>query len=69
MSGIIISLKAARVNANFTQDEVAKAMNISKTTLVNWEKGTSEPSVTQAFELSEMYNMPLDHIFLKSKSH
>ena len=34
-----ISLAAARVNANMTQDDTAKAMKVSKTTVVNWEKG------------------------------
>lgn len=34
-----ISLAAARVNAGLTQDEVAKRMHVSKTTILNWEKG------------------------------
>ena len=34
-----ISLKAARVNANFTQQEVANKLQISKHTVINWEKG------------------------------
>ena len=59
-----ISLAAARVNAGLTQEEVAKAMNISKNTLVNWEKGKAEPTINQGRRLSELYNMPLEHIFL-----
>ena len=34
---IQISLAAARVNACMTQDSVAKAMHVSKQTVVNWE--------------------------------
>ena len=34
-----ISLAAARVNANLTQEDVARAMHLSKNTIVNWEKG------------------------------
>lgn len=34
-----ISLAAARVNANLTQRDVAKALGISTQTLVNWEAG------------------------------
>lgn len=64
MSEVIrISLAAARVNAGFTQDEVAKKLKITKNTLVSWEKGCSEPKISQAKELSELYNMPLDCIF------
>lgn len=69
MEKLQISLAAARVNAGLTQEEVAKNMKISKNTLVNWEKGTSEPTVTQGLRLSELYNMPLDNIFLPSKSN
>ena len=60
---IQISLAAARVNANLTQDEVVRELKITKNTLVAWEKGTSEPKISQARELSKLYNMPLDCIF------
>ena len=63
MSKLQRSLAAARVNAEMTQTEAAKAMSVSKNTLVNWEKGTSKPSITQAKELSVIYKIPLDYIF------
>nr|DAE97179.1 MAG TPA: helix-turn-helix domain protein [Caudoviricetes sp.] len=66
---IQISLAAARVNACMTQGSVAKAMRVSKQTVVNWEKGISEPKTSQALELSELYKMPLDYIFLPIKSN
>lgn len=69
MEKLQISLAAARVNAGMTQDDVSKAMKISKNTLVNWEKGSSEPTITQGRKLSELYNMPLDNIFLPTKSN
>lgn len=69
MSKLQISLAAARVNAEMTQTEAAKAMSVSKNTLVNWEKGTSKPSITQAKELSAIYKIPLDYIFLLIKSN
>lgn len=69
MKNLQISLAAARVNAGLTQEEVVKKMHISKNTLVNWEKGTSEPTITQGRMLSEIYNIPLDNIFLPMKSN
>lgn len=69
MEVIQISLAAARVNAGLTQEEVAKMMKISKNTLVNWEKGISEPTITQGRELSKFYKIPLDNIFLPTKSN
>lgn len=64
-----ISLAAARVNAGMTQEQVAKQMNVSKNTVVNWEKGKTEPSISQSKILSKIYNMPLDYIFLQTKSN
>ncbi|MFQ9891854.1 MAG: helix-turn-helix transcriptional regulator [Emergencia sp.] len=64
-----ISLAAARVNAGLTQDDVAKEMHVGKQTIVNWEKGNSEPKLEQARALSALYNMPLDYIFLPCKSN
>lgn len=69
MKNLQISLAAARVNAGLTQEEVVKKMHISKNTLVNWEKGTSEPTITQGRMLSKIYNIPLDNIFLPMKSN
>ena len=37
--GFRISLAAARVNAELTQDEVAKKLHVGKQTVVSWEKG------------------------------
>ena len=62
-----ISLAAARVNAGMTQEDVAKALKVSKNTIVNWEKGETEPKISRIRELSELYNMPLDNIFLPNK--
>lgn len=63
-----ISLAAARVNAGMTQEDVAKSMKVSKNTVVNWEKGSSNLKVSQAQELSKLYSMPLEYIFLPAKS-
>lgn len=64
MEKIKISLAAARVNAGFTQDEVAKAIHVGKQTIVSWEKGLTEPKISQSRQLSELYKMPLENIFL-----
>lgn len=63
-----ISLASARVNAKMTQEEVAKAIKVSKNTIVNWENGRSEPKSSQIRELSELYNIPVDNIFISYKS-
>lgn len=68
MSEIKISLAAARVNAKMTQEEVSKAMHISKNTIVNWESGKAKPSLASLTLMSQLYKMPIDNIYLPSES-
>lgn len=65
MEKLQITLAAARVNAKMTQEDVAREMHVSKQTVVNWEKGNSEPSISQSKKLSELYSMPLEYIFFE----
>ncbi len=58
-----ITLAAARVNKNMSQQEVATMLKIAKSTLIAWEKGRSAPSVLQADELCRIYERPRDSIF------
>ena len=64
-----ISLAAARVNAGMTQEDVSRALKVSKNTIVSWEKGATEPTISRVRELSELYNIPLDNIFFPYKSN
>lgn len=59
-----ISLAAARVNVCMTQEEVAKKMHVSKTTIVNWEKGKIIPGIPEMEMLSRIYKIPQNNIFL-----
>lgn len=69
MEKLQISLAAARVNAGLSQDDVSKELHVAKQTIVNWENGKSEPSISQGRALSELYKMPLEFIFLPEKSN
>lgn len=64
-----MSLAAARVDAGMTQEDVAKALHVSKATIVSWENGSSEPKISQAKALCELYDRPIDDIFLPTKSN
>ena len=59
-----ISLKAARVNANLTQQKVADKIKVSKHTIINWEKGKTNVAYAPLKVLSEIYNVEIDNIFL-----
>ena len=63
-----ISLAAARVNADMTQNDVAESLHVSNKTVGNWENGTSTPSFSTMKTLSDMYKIPIDNILLPTKS-
>ena len=65
---IQISLRAARVNAGMTQEDVAKIMQVSRQTIANWEKGKISPKISEIMMLSKVYNTPSDYIFLPYES-
>lgn len=65
---IQISLAAARVNAQLTQEQVAAKMKVGKRTIINWEKGIAIPSFADISMLSDIYKIPVDNILLSKKS-
>ena len=61
-----ITLKAARVNKNLTQEEAAKLLGISKDSLWNYENGRSFPDVRVVKKMEEVYGLSYDNlIFLQ----
>ena len=65
---IRISLKAARVNAGLTMEDVCKSLRVSKATVLNWEKGYTMPSAEKAIAMSELYKIPLENIIFYKNS-
>lgn len=64
-----ISLKAARVNANLSQKDAARELNVSNKTLTNWENGKSFPSAEKIDALCKLYKLSYDNIiFLPNNS-
>ena len=57
-----LPLKAARVNAGLTQDEVAKKVKKSKNTIVSYEKGKSIPDIETGKALASMYGVSVDDL-------
>ena len=64
-----ISLEAVGVNAKMTQKEWASKLGVSNSTVVNWEKGNTEPSLSQLREMSRLSGVPMDFIFVPDKSN
>ena len=60
-------LKAARVNKEMTQGDVAKALGRNKQTIVNWENGVTEIKVRDLLQLSELYGIPIEFLEVPEK--
>lgn len=65
---ILISLAAARVNAEMTQEDVAEEMNVDRSTVRRWEKGIKIPNYDESKRLSEIYQIPLDNLFFGKRT-
>jgi putative transcriptional regulator len=62
-----LSLKAARVNANLTQNQAAEKLGVDVKTVSHWEKGDSYPDVPKIKAIESLYNIKYDDIiFLPS---
>lgn len=57
-----VTLPVARKIANLTQKELGAAVGVSESTVINWEKGRTEPTVSQAKAISEATGIPCDCI-------
>ena len=60
-----ITLKAARVNKNIKQEDAAKLMGISPSTLQNYEAGKTFPDVPVIKRIEKLYDVEYkDIIFI-----
>lgn len=57
-----ITLKAARVNADMTQLEVATALGISKNTLSNYENYKTVPDIEMSKRIAALYGCTVNDI-------
>lgn len=55
-----ITLKAARVNAGYTQGEAAKRLGTNVQSLVDYEAGRTMPNVDMVKKMIVLYGVPFD---------
>lgn len=68
MDCIRISVAAARVNSKMNQRQFAEKLGVSIATVTNWEKGKTEPDVSQLRQISLLSGIPMDYIFVPKES-
>lgn len=59
-------LKELRTERNITQQELGKLVNMSKMAISHWEKGHSEPSISQLIILSNYFEVSVDYLIGKN---
>lgn len=57
-----ITMRAARTNAGYTQQEAAAMLGITKTTLASYETGKTIPKINMALKMAELYGLSADDI-------
>lgn len=67
-AGMRISLKAARVNAGISQKMAAKHLNVSVSTLQNYECGKTIPNWGIVRLMEDMYHISADNLFFERNS-
>ncbi|MES2668579.1 MAG: helix-turn-helix transcriptional regulator [Patescibacteria group bacterium] len=60
MTNTVNELRSAR---GITQEDLAKAVGVSRQTILAIEKGNYAPSVLLALKLSQYFKQPVDRIF------
>ena len=64
-------LKRARKEAGLTQAQLAEKYGVHIKTVMNWEQGIAEPSLSTLMDLAEIYHCDLDYLTgrLDQKTH
>lgn len=56
------TLRALRINANLSREDVASRLEVSVSTIANWEKGASFPTPPMIEKICELYHTSYDAI-------
>lgn len=63
----MLTLKAARINVNLTQNQAAKLLNVSNDIISNWERGKTLPNAEQIRKIVDLYKVPYENLIFLPK--
>lgn len=61
-------LQALRKKANYSQEQVADLLGISRQAISKWESGQGKPEIDNIVKLTEIYHVSADYILLGQES-
>lgn len=56
------NLKRLRKIHQYTQEEIAEKLNVSRQSVAKWESGESTPDIDSCIKLTKLYNVKLDDL-------
>ncbi len=60
-----ITLRSARANVGLTAKEVANKIGVSQLTILQWEKGNTQPPIDKVLEMCSLYEIDIENIRFK----
>ena len=61
-------IKNARIQKEYTQEQAAENLSVSRQTISNWENGRSLPDIISIIKMSELYELSLDEMMKGDKA-
>lgn len=58
--------KSLREDKDLTQQEVAEALNITRTAIANYEAGTREPDLATLIKIADYFDITLDYLLCRT---
>ena len=62
-----ITLEAARVNKNLTQEELANLVGFSRSTIIKWEKDPTKMTIGQAEKICNALGVNMSNICFRKQ--
>ena len=56
-------IEAIRTERGIRQDELAKALGVSRQTISSLENGRYNPSITLAYKIAKLFGMRIEEVF------
>ena len=58
-------IKSARIQKEYTQEQSAENLMVSRQTISNWENGKSLPDIVSIIRMSDLYDVSLDKVLME----
>lgn len=55
-------LEQLRKAAGYSQELIARRLEVSRATIDNWEKGLTEPKMSDLKKIAKLFNVSLDYL-------